>query len=171
MCTFTVAVQKRVRVWCLGFFELGTVYLPHRLGLLVVNSTLNMPSLRLSHAKGKKGEEVGKLLRRQIPPLFDALMLIHSERTSCLPAYTVFLLCFSLSPGSFLFTPPAFSFLHRFVFCPALMPFLSLSFYQFTLFPLLCPLASHRHHCASPSTCNIKLWDVNFRYKTEARCW
>ena len=62
------------------------------------NSTLNMSLLRLSHAKGKKKrgrEEVGKLLRRQIPPLFDALMLIHSERTSCLSAYTASLLCFS----------------------------------------------------------------------------
>lgn len=43
----------------------------------------------------------GKLLRRQILPLFDTLMLIHSERTSCLPAYTVpvlpFFLCLGLS--------------------------------------------------------------------------
>lgn len=58
------------------------------------SSTLNMSFLRLSHAEGKKKkkkgsgrEEVGKLLRRQVPPLFDALMLIHSERTSCLSAY------------------------------------------------------------------------------------
>lgn len=64
------------------------------------------PSLRLSHAweggwwwagmvGAGWGEVVAKLLRRQILPLFGALMLIHSERTSCLSAHTVSALLFS----------------------------------------------------------------------------
>lgn len=58
------------------------------------------PSLRPSHAwwggwwwdgmiGAGWGEVVAKLLRRQILPLFGALMLIHSERTSRLSAHTV----------------------------------------------------------------------------------
>lgn len=69
------------------------------------NSTLNMSLLRLSHAKRKKKgegrEEVGKLLRRQISPVCDALMVIHSEGASCLSAYTGFLLCLSVFAGLF----------------------------------------------------------------------
>lgn len=67
-------------------------------------------SCRGGKKKKKKGsgrEEVGKLLRRQVPPLFDALMLIHSERTSCLSAYAESPLCFFFSvcgaPLCFLF--------------------------------------------------------------------
>lgn len=66
------------------------------------NSTLNMSLLRPSHATrggGEKNERKrggGKAPRETNPPLFDALMLIHSERTSCLSAYTASLLCLSL---------------------------------------------------------------------------
>lgn len=38
--------------------------------------------------KGRVNRGGGKLFGRQIPRLFDAVMLIHSERTSCLSAYT-----------------------------------------------------------------------------------
>lgn len=114
--------------------HLPLVYLPHRWHLPVVavsvlhckaSSTLNMSLLRLSHAKrwgerGRGSKEVGKLLRRQIPPLFDALMLIHSERTSCLSAYTATLLCFSLFPGLLYFASPPASLLPSTLFSPSL---------------------------------------------------
>lgn len=74
-------------------------------------------SCRGGKKKKKKGsgrEEVGKLLRRQVPPLFDALMLIHSERTSCLSAYAESPLCFFFSvcgaPLCFLFLSCFLSF-------------------------------------------------------------
>ncbi len=134
------------------------------------NSTLNMSLLRLGHAKGKKKkgtgrEEVGKLLRRQIPPLFEALMLIHSERTSCLSAYTASLLClplcfqgsfFSLSScltasfNSVFFSAVQLSCLFSVCFKP-ILPFF------FFFFILSSPLTSHQHligmcHSALPSS-------------------
>lgn len=134
------------------------------------HSTLNMSLLRLSHAKGeKKGgrEEVGNLLRRQIPSLFDALMLIHSERTSCLSAYTATLLCLSLCFRGFFLFPLILP--HCFLQLCFLFSYLPLTYLSSLLPPSLffltsspgsafsCLLTSHQQlvgmfHRALPST-------------------
>lgn len=129
-----------------------------------------MPLLGSSHAKEKKkGEEVGKLLRRQIPPLFDALMLIHSERTSCLSACTSAFLsvssdlllssCFTASFNSLCFVlvfellcPYAFSFVFFFPvhqFLPTSVPWHPI------IYSRIC-------HYTLQSSCNI-----NSRLKTD----
>lgn len=143
--------------------HLPLVYLPYRQELPVAAlwSQLNIKHAltQIQSCKGeKKGEEVGKLLRRQIPPLFDALMLIHSERTSCLSAYTSAFLCFRHSFTLILL----YCFLQFFLFSalsssyPAFM--LSLSFFQFTSFCLLLSLGipSFRIcNCTLLSSCNM----------------
>lgn len=104
--------------------------------------------------KGGGGEEVGELLRRQIPPLLDALMLIHSERPSCLSAYTASLICFfSLFPGVFPFSlslPHCFLELF-FLFSSVPLSYLMILFFFFLfltnlpVFAHFCPLTSHQH--------------------------
>lgn len=64
------------------------------------------------------GEVVAKLLRRQILPLFGALMLIHSERTSCLSAYTVSALLFSSRFRTHFYSPSCHLCLKSFFLSP-----------------------------------------------------
>lgn len=168
--------------------RLPSVYLPVAAVSVLhckANSTLNMSLLRLTHAKGKKKkgrgrEEVGKLLRRQIPPLFEALMLIHSERTSCLSAYTASLLCLPLCFRCSFFSLSSrltASFNSVFVFFSAfqlsyLFAFSVSFFNQFHRF-LLPTVPRHPINtslgCAtvlySPLT-NISLQDIEFRFIT-----
>lgn len=113
MCTFSagVCVTQFKALCARGSFHQAGVRLFLQCQCYTVNSAQYSTCPRSDSAmhgwggwKGGQGEEVAKLLRRQILPLFDALMLIHSERTSCLSAYTVSPLLFSMFPDKFLFS-------------------------------------------------------------------
>lgn len=70
-------------------------------------------------------------------------------------------LLFSVS-GDLSFHCSCFQLPSSVCFLPCLDAFFPSVLLPVHLFPLLCPPASHQHHCASLSTCNITLQDVNY---------